>query len=139
MNANEALKVFSMSSVPTPDDLKKLYRRLCAKYHPDRNPNGQERMKDVNVAYSILKKEKVGILPRHNFDIDLAAMMRKYEETCQAKIRLVYAKAKKIPGIILEVSKYEIVARGKTFDAKEDLKKLKFRWDKDRKVWYFRV
>ena len=34
--------------------LKKKYRELAKKYHPDRNPNGGETFKEISMAYDIL-------------------------------------------------------------------------------------
>jgi molecular chaperone DnaJ len=45
----------------TPEDLKKSYRKLAMKYHPDRNPGDKQaeaRFKEVNEAYDILKDEQ---------------------------------------------------------------------------------
>lgn len=41
----------------TPDEIKKAYRRLALKYHPDRNPGDkicEERFKEINEAYACL-------------------------------------------------------------------------------------
>lgn len=39
------------------DDIKKAFRKLAVKYHPDRNPNdkaAEDRFKDINEAYAVL-------------------------------------------------------------------------------------
>jgi hypothetical protein len=33
------------------DEIKSAYRKLAMQFHPDRNPNGLEKMKDINKAY----------------------------------------------------------------------------------------
>lgn len=38
-------------------DIKKAYRKLVKELHPDRNPNGESRMKDVNAAFDVLGDE----------------------------------------------------------------------------------
>ena len=55
MNQYDALKILGLSGQISQDDIKKAYKKACAKYHPDRNPAGLEIMKMVNVAYSVLK------------------------------------------------------------------------------------
>lgn len=43
-----------VSSTATPDELKKSYRNLALRYHPDKNPNDGERFKAISQAYEVL-------------------------------------------------------------------------------------
>lgn len=58
-------EVLGVQKSATPDEIKKAYRQLAKKYHPDLNPDNkeaEEKFKEVNEAYEILsdsdKKEK---------------------------------------------------------------------------------
>ncbi|KAE8750970.1 hypothetical protein FOCC_FOCC002398 [Frankliniella occidentalis] len=50
-------QTLGLAKTATTDDIKKTYRRLALKYHPDKNPDNPEaadRFKEINRAYSIL-------------------------------------------------------------------------------------
>lgn len=51
-----ALKLFNLPQNPQKKAVKKRYRELVSKYHPDMNKNTEDMMKKVNSAYSILKE-----------------------------------------------------------------------------------
>lgn len=54
MNGKDYYKTLGVSENATPDEIKKTYRNLAFRYHPDRNPGSQELMKEINEAYAVL-------------------------------------------------------------------------------------
>uniref|UniRef100_A0A182NK77 J domain-containing protein n=1 Tax=Anopheles dirus TaxID=7168 RepID=A0A182NK77_9DIPT len=53
-------KVLGVAKSATDDEIKKAYRRLALKYHPDKNksPQAEERFKEVAEAYEVLSDKK---------------------------------------------------------------------------------
>ncbi|MEM8486919.1 MAG: J domain-containing protein [Bacteroidota bacterium] len=54
-------RILGISEKASPEEIKKSYRALARKYHPDRNPNqpdAEERFKSIQEAYDILSDPK---------------------------------------------------------------------------------
>lgn len=59
--AKDYYNILGVSRSATADEIKKAYRKLAVKYHPDKNPGdkiAEEKFKDVSRAYEILGDEK---------------------------------------------------------------------------------
>jgi curved DNA-binding protein len=57
MNAQDYYKVLGVEKNASADDIKKAYRKLALKYHPDKNQGNkeaEEHFKEINEAYAVL-------------------------------------------------------------------------------------
>lgn len=59
MAGKSLYETLDVSSTASADEIKKAYRRLARKYHPDINkePGAEEKFKEINAAYEILSDE----------------------------------------------------------------------------------
>ena len=57
MEYKDYYKVLGLTKEATPDDIKRVYRKLARKYHPDisKEANAEEQFKEVGEAYEVLK------------------------------------------------------------------------------------
>jgi molecular chaperone DnaJ len=70
--AKDYYKALGVAERATPEEIKKAYRRLAKKYHPDANPNNAsaaERFKEISEAYAVLsdadKRRQYDLMRRH--------------------------------------------------------------------------
>ena len=78
-------EILSIERTASIDEIKKAYRKLAVKYHPDKNPGdpeAEERFKEAAEAYGVLKEKNMygktvlGI-ERTTFIIDAAGKIEK--------------------------------------------------------------
>ena len=113
----------------TLDELKKEYRRLCMKHHPDHGGDTAT-MAAINNEYesrfTILKNQ-------HNATAD---EKHQTTETPEEFIKIINVLIK-FPGIIVELCGSWLWISGDTKPIKEDLKACGCRWSNNKKMWYW--
>ena len=79
MEFKDYYKILGLDKQASADDIKKAYRRLAKKYHPDKNPgdkSAEEKFKEVSEAYEVLKDPE----KRKKYDT-LGANWKHYQNT----------------------------------------------------------
>ena len=77
MEYRDYYKVLGVERSATQDEIKKAYRKLAVKYHPDKNPGdkaAEEKFKEISEAYQVLGNED----SRKKYD-ELGANWKQYE------------------------------------------------------------
>src|ERR687885_290876 len=76
MPTRDPYELLGVSEVASADDVRRAYRSLARKYHPDANPNdpeAEERFKEIQQAYEVLSNPE----KRRNYDGRVRASSRK--------------------------------------------------------------
>ena len=57
MKFKDYYEIFGIDRTATPDEIKRAYRKLARKYHPDvsKEPDAEARFKEMGEAYEVLK------------------------------------------------------------------------------------
>lgn len=58
MSTKDYYKILGVEKTASQDEIKKAFRKLAAKYHPDKKTGDEARFKEVSEAYAVLSDEK---------------------------------------------------------------------------------
>lgn len=123
------MKWFDTSKIKTMDDLKKAYRRLAMKHHPDVGGNTQD-MQEINAEYDILfERLKAG------FNAWASANNRDKTEEQKDDFKRVIEILIKLDGLKVELCGSWLWIGGDTKKHKEALKAAGCQWCSKKKLW----
>jgi len=128
MKTIDAVKTLGLSTSFDMTDVKKQYRKLASKYHPDKNPNGLTMMQIINEAYETLGKEDWHDLGEVSEDES------HYAETVDELLMQVAA----MDDVLVEVCGSWIWCTGNTKPYKEVFKTLGMTWAHKKLAWYLK-
>ena len=125
----------------TLEQLRKQYKDLLKKHHPDNGGNIAD-MQAINTEYDKLFKvlknrheSKSADNKESNTKTDFNNM--KYDFSEDAKLREVLQQIITFEGINIEIVGCWIWVDGNTYDYKNTLKSIGFKWAREKKKWYF--
>jgi DnaJ-class molecular chaperone len=83
MNQKDYYRILGVAETAGADDIRKAYRNLAFRYHPDRNAGNEEMMKEINEAYAVLSNPS----KRDEYD----ALRQRYGSFARDRFRQTYA------------------------------------------------
>ena len=127
-------------SINTLEELRKQYRDLLKIHHPDNGGNVSD-MQEINAEYDKLFKalkdrhEKTTENKENNTKTDFNNM--KYDFSEDVKLREVLQQIITFESINIEIVGCWIWVDGNTYNYKDTLKNIGFKWAREKKKWYF--
>jgi len=136
MNVQEALNVFGLSGEVTEEIVKKAFKKLANKFHPDKNADDKkavaaEMMKMINVAHAFLiaNIDRINQYQSTNSDDHY-----NYSEEFEAVLNALCA----MGGVLYEVIGNWCWISGDTKPHKDALKALGCKWAPKKAQWFYR-
>ncbi len=132
------------NNVSTLEELRRQYKELLKKYHPD-NPQGStEACQDINAEYDRLFKV---LKDKHEIKSDNTAdntahtgssyNANMYDWENDRALRKVLQKIINFDGIEIEIVGTWLWVSGNTYPHKDELKTIGFRWSKQHSKWHW--
>lgn len=134
-------KTIYFSNVETLEELRKQYKELLKRYHPDNSGGSTEATQDINAEYDILfkvlkdKHYSRAHYNKENTDSSYEDMKYNFEE--DEKLRDVLQSIISFDGINIEIIGCWIWIDGNTYMHRQALKALGFKWAGEKKRWYY--
>lgn len=127
------------NNINTLEELRKQYKELLKKFHPD-NPNGStESAQEINAEYDklfqILKDKHDSKADSQGYKSSYEDMRYNFEE--DEKLREILSKIITFTGINIEIIGNWIWIDGDTYSYKDEVKAMGFKWAREKKKWYF--
>lgn len=129
-------------NVSTLEELRRQYKELLKKYHPDNANGSTEATQEINAEYDKLfkmLKDKHNSKSADSKDGNAKTDFNntKYDFTEDIKLREMLGKIIGFEGITIEIIGAWIWISGNTYQYKNDLKELGFKWASQKKMWYW--
>ena len=127
-------------NVNTLEELRKQYKELLKQYHPDNANGSTEATQEINAEYDRLFKVLKDKHESKQTSTDGAKAdfnANKYDFEADEKLREVLQKIINFANINIEIVGCWIWGDGATYEYKNELKALGFKWAREKKKWYF--
>lgn len=125
MKIDQAIKVLNLKAPISPETTKAIYKKACMKYHPDKG-GSLEMMQAINQAYKVLRDYTQEEKSETESSVD-------FGEALNNAINLALSL-----GLNVELCGTWLWVSGDTKEVKESLKEMKFKWARNKKMWFFR-
>lgn len=126
-------------NVETLEELRKQYKELLKTHHPDNGGNVAD-MQEINAEYDRLFKQLKNRHESKQASTDGAKAdfnNYKYDFEADEKLREVLQKIISFANINIEIVGCWLWVDGATYEYKDTLKALGFKWAREKKKWYF--